>query len=118
MSISITQPDCIAIAVVQGAILLLFFCTVLRDISRVVRSTISGTKATITRGPESMNALYVVYGVTTVAVSAIAEVAEGIDGYRAAMVLINYALLTYIFFFSESFRNEMFYRVVEKSRNY
>ncbi len=71
-------------------------------------------KLTVTRGEESMNALYVMYGVATVVFALVVQVADTAHGYKAALIVVDYLVLTYLFFFSSRFRNLVVFRTFNR----
>jgi hypothetical protein len=108
-------PDLIAFILLQGALVVLSLAAVIRDPLIVKRERQSGLVVGVTRGEQSMNSLYVIYGVATVMYSLVAQVASGLDGWRAAVTVIDYALLTHLFFFSPWFRNRFLFRLLRRA---
>jgi hypothetical protein len=71
----------------------------------------------VRRGEQSMNSLYVIYGIVTVVYSLLVQVAEAFEGHKALLIALNYVALTYLFFFSSWFRNKIFFPVMERVRH-
>jgi hypothetical protein len=63
--------------------------------------------ATVTRGEKSMNAIYVAYGIATIAIALAVQVAETAKGYKSVLIIIDYGILTYLFFFNWWFKDEL-----------
>jgi hypothetical protein len=64
-------------------------------------------KAKVIRGERSMTILYVAYGVGTVALTLAVQVGEVVKGHKVALILFDYAVLSYLFFFNSWFRNRL-----------
>jgi hypothetical protein len=71
-------------------------------------------KLTVTRGGESMNALYVMYGVATVVYALVVQVADAFEGFKVLFIVADYLVLTYLFFFSSRFRNLVVFRTLNR----
>jgi len=67
-------------------------------------------------GEQSMNSLYVMYGIITVVYSLLVQVAEAFEGHKALLIAVDYVGLTYLFFFSSWFRNRILFRMLERVR--
>jgi len=68
----------------------------------------------VTRCNESMNALYVNFGIVTVVFTLVTQVCDELKGNQVLVIVINYAMLTYMFFFSTWFRNGIFFRLFNR----
>jgi len=78
-------------------------------ISRVCRSTRSGgVNLTVKRGEKSMNFLHIFYGVASVVLALLTQVADAAKGYKAGIIFADYMVLTYLCFFNCWFRNTIF----------
>jgi len=66
-----------------------------------------GITLTVTRGDKSMNFLFAFYGVATVVITLLTQVAEAACGYKAVIVAADYLILTYLCFFNVWFRNRL-----------
>ena len=60
------------------------------------------------RSERSMNSLYVIYGFATVTVTLAVEVSTAAVGFKTFLVLFDYIVLVYLFFFNSWFRNRLF----------
>ncbi len=69
---------------------------------------------TVTRGEKSMNALYVMYGVATVVYSLAVDVADFAQGHKTTIIVFDYVVLTYLFFFNSWFRNSVVFRALPR----
>jgi hypothetical protein len=61
-----------------------------------------------------MNALYVLYGFATITLGLAIDVADCVLGYKAALVLLDYLILTYLFFFNVWFRNAIVFAGLQR----
>lgn len=108
--------DPIALAVMESILIGLSAFALFKDIHIKVVERSAGVDLTVKRGELSMSALYVMYGIATVVYSLIAQVASGIEGQRVLILALNYLLLTYLFFFSQWFRNSLFFPILNRVR--
>lgn len=110
--------DALAIILVQVFLLMLLVPAVCYDTrERVARKKLkSGFSATANRGDASMNALYVVYGLVVGAGGVMITEAEAFHGYKSAIMLIDYVILTYLFLFSSWFRNMVFFKMLQRAK--
>ena len=69
-------------------------------------------RANVKRGETSMTALYVLYGFATVALTLTVQVSTWGDGNKAGLILFDYAVVTYLFFFNSWFRNRIVFRLL------
>lgn len=104
--------DQFVFVVLQGALALV--CVVAKAQERRGAKRRAGTHTgicatpTVLRGPNSMNFLYVSYGVATVVYALATQVAEAFCGYKAVFIVLDYLAFTYLFFFNSWFRNKLF----------
>jgi len=108
------NTDIFSIAAMQGFLILTFSHALLSLVKTWM--TPRGASATVHRGEESMNSLYVLYGVATLVFSLTIDVADAFYGHKATIVLADYVLLTYLFFFSSWFRNSIVFRLLARIR--
>lgn len=108
--------DIAAIVLVQVFLLALWGPAVCYDArERAARKkTEDGFDATVIRGDANMNALYVVYGFATGACGLMITETEALSGHKSLFLLIDYAMLTYLFFFSSWFRNHMLFKALQR----
>jgi hypothetical protein len=74
------------------------------------------SKADVVRGETSVTALYVLYGFATVALTLTVQVATSAEGHKAGIILFDYGVLTYLFFFNSWFRNQVVFRLLGRIR--
>ncbi|MBT8363810.1 MAG: hypothetical protein KJP23_03830 [Deltaproteobacteria bacterium] len=72
--------------------------------------------AEVERGERSMNALYVNFGIATVVFTLIVQTCEALKGNQVLFIVVNYGLLTYVYFFSSWFRNQLFFNLINRAR--
>lgn len=63
--------------------------------------------ATVTLAEKNMNAIYVAYGIATIAMALAVQVAETAKGYKSVLIIIDYGILTYLFFFNLWFKDAL-----------
>jgi len=71
--------------------------------------------AEVVRGERSINAIYTMYAIATLAITLAVQVAETAKGYKSGIIIMDYAFLTYLFFFNSWLRNwllTLFVRIV------
>lgn len=103
--------DQIVFVALQVALVLLCLIAIGQALRAKRRAaTATGTRAvgTAIRGDRSMNFLYVGYGVVTVVYTLGIQVAEAFCGYKVIFIVLDYLVLTYLFFFNSWFRNKLF----------
>lgn len=110
------STDLIAFAAVEAALVGLSAFAVFKDIYIRVVERSRGLDLSTVRGELSMTSLYVMYGIATVVYSLIAQIASGIDGHRVLVIALNYLFLTHLFFFSQWFRNGLFFPVLNRAK--
>ncbi|MBW1992992.1 MAG: hypothetical protein JRI77_00920 [Deltaproteobacteria bacterium] len=108
------KTDFIVFVLVEAILTLLFIFVIAKDISIRRKSKRPGIKAEVTRCNESMNALYVNFGIVTVVFTLVTQVCDELKGNQVLVIVINYAMLTYMFFFSTWFRNGIFFRLFNR----
>lgn len=89
-------------------IALLTFCAVPCDLTRWFRNTFGPVKATMQRGDASVRAIVTTYVAVIGSASwLVLEIAP--SGQQVLFILVNSLAITYLFLFSSSFRNEIFF---------
>lgn len=96
--------DVVVLPAVNVVLALLVLVAVLQDV-RAKRSR--GIGLQVKRGENSMNFLYIFYGIASVIYALIVQVAEAAQGYKAAIIVADYLGLTYLCFFNGWFRNKV-----------
>ncbi len=97
--------DAVALALlhaVLGVVLIFSFVAIVRSNFRRLRGAMT---LSVERGEQSMNLLYVAYGVVTLVFALAVQVAEAAQGYKVAIISFDYIALSYLFFFNSWFRN-------------
>ena len=102
------ESDCVVLWTLELVLVAVAIYAVGKDIYILVSERARGISAVAIRGDATMNALYVVYGATTVVYTFIVQETNVFRGHKVLVTVFNYAWLTYLFFFSLWFRNEWF----------
>ena len=101
------STDCVSLIVIHIALLFLIILSLWAKVRASWRLRHGAIKATVTRGEESMNALYVWYSIATVAYSLAVSVSESAEGHKTTLIALDYVCLTYLFFIDSWFRNSI-----------
>ena len=109
-----TQTDIYAIILLETTLVSFTVYAVFIDASSRVREKTAEISATITRGEQSMSALYTVYGATLAACLMLINNATGVEGHKVALIGVDYLCITYLFFFSSWFRNAVFFPLLKR----
>lgn len=99
------QLDDVMLALVQGAVLLLFVYGIFMHVLMRYRQGRGGVSLTVTRGDKSMSSLFAIYGIFIVAIALTIQVADAGRHYKVSLVVLDYIMLTYLFFYNGWFRN-------------
>jgi len=97
--------------IIEGLLILLFVFSLWNDTWKVKNS---GVSLEVTRGESSMNALYIHYGLVTVIFTLIVQSCEELKGNQILFITVNYGILSYLYFLSSWFRNNLFFRMINK----
>ncbi len=108
------KTDTFVFAVTEGILALIFIIVLVKDLWIRHKSKNSGVIAEMTRGEQSMNALYVNFGIATVVFTIIVQACDTLKGNQVLFIVLNYGMLTYMFFFSAWFRNSIFFKLTER----
>jgi len=108
------KTDTIVFSLTEGFLALAFIIVLAKDICIRHKSKHSSVDAEVTRGEQSMNALYVNFGIATVVFTLIVQACDTLKGNQVLFIVLNYGILTYIFFFSSWFRNSVFFKLTER----
>lgn len=106
--------DTAAVLIAHALLLGLVLISVLGSVRAFLRRRKGAGRMTVFRGPESMGILYAGYGTTTVVMALLVQVAEVGRGSKAAIILFDYGVLTWLFFFSSWFRNRLIYPIAKR----
>lgn len=110
------STDCAAIVVVHGLLLLGLVVSGVETLRARYRARRGAPTVTVERGEQSMNALFTLYGIATVALELAVTASECARGNKATLILFDYASLTYLFFFNVWFRNRVVFPVWQRMR--
>lgn len=109
------KTDAISLVILELLLLTVFVISLAMNVRSLLRIRRGASNLTVTRGERSMNGLFTAYGITTLVCSISVDVSSGfMDGHKTALVLLNYAMLTYLFFFNSWFRNRLVYTTMNK----
>ena len=101
------STDCVSLIAIHIVLLLLIILSLSAKVRATWRYRHGAIKMTIKRGDVSMNALYVWYGIATVAYILAVSVSESAEGHKTTLIALDYVCLTYLFFFDPWFRNSI-----------
>jgi hypothetical protein len=104
--------DTVALIAVHLILAMMFLVSIAATIRNHFRKRRAGANAEVERGEQSMNALFVMYGASTVIFSLAVEVADTMIGNKSTVILIDYLVLSYLFFFNSWFRNAIAIRTL------
>jgi tellurite resistance protein TehA-like permease len=109
-----TDPP--VICAIESALILFTLYAALRDAK--IRRAERGAEvvAEAVRGEKSMTALYTVYGAAIASFLVLIDNANGIEGNKVALIVLNFLCITYMFFFSTWFRNSIFFPLNQRVR--
>ena len=110
------KTDYFVFIITELTLIFLFLFALGIDLINSCKAKSAGCVADVKRGEKSMNALYVNFGVSTVVFTLIVQTCTAMKGNQASFILINYGVLTYLFLFSSWFRNELFFKFVDRVR--
>ncbi|GGH50532.1 hypothetical protein GCM10010975_03520 [Comamonas phosphati] len=112
------KTDFYALAILEILLLALFSLSILMLFVAWFKKQNGAAELNATRGETSMNGLFTAYGISTVACTISIDVSSGcVDGNKSTIVLANYAMLTYLFFFSAWFRNSVLFPILNRIKN-
>lgn len=110
------STDLFALSIIETLLAFLWLTAVGMDVIIRVRERSADMVASVTRGEKSMSSLHVMYGIATVVYSLAVDVATGVDGHKVLIIAANYACLTYMFYFSSWFRNQVFFPLLARAQ--
>lgn len=100
--------DAVVLILMHVALCSFFLFSILSIVRERFRLQRGAIKGTVSRGEESMKLLWVTYGVVTVVFTLAIQSAETARGYKLFIILLDYMVLSYLFFFNSWFRNWLF----------
>ena len=106
--IKVLFADWVSLSVLHIVLFFLLIYSLHKDY-RLKRRRQQGISDIVTRGERSMGALCFSYSVVTIAYSLAISASECIVGYKATFIVIDYVVLTYIFF-NSWFRNDIVFK--------
>ena len=110
------KTDFLVFVITEGFLILFFAFSLAADILSKVKAKTASITAEVSRGEKSMNALYVNFGIATIVFTLIVQTCEALKGNQVLFIIVNYGLLTYIYFFSSWFRNQLFFKFLDLVR--
>ncbi|MCJ7650209.1 MAG: hypothetical protein MUP85_16495 [Candidatus Lokiarchaeota archaeon] len=99
--------DANVLKVLEIILFFVFFLSILIELVMRVKRGRGSSFLTVTRGDHSMNMLYIMYGTVTIVFALIVQVSEAFEGYKVLLIVINYLILTYLFFYNSWLRNRI-----------
>lgn len=106
------KTDLFVFSIMEGSLLILFMLAIIIDIRNRINVKSASYSAEVIRGEQSMNALHIYFGITTVVFSLIVQTFHGLKGNQILFIFLNYFFLTYLFLFSSWFRNKVFFKFI------
>ncbi len=97
-------------------LVLLLVCSLIGSARAIWRKRQGAADPTVERGEPSMNGLFALYGVATVVFALAVQVADAASGHKTLLIVVDYGVLFYLFFFNSWFRNSIVFRVLGKIR--
>lgn len=108
------ELDKYTIYILELILVAIFIYSLIKYFEMFLRGKKGAASATVVRSNQSMNTLYTMYTVTAVIVTLTVEVSKGFDGNKAAIIMFNYMIITYLYFYSSWFRNSIFFPEITK----
>lgn len=108
--------DPLVICAIESALMLFTLYASLRDAKIRRAERVAEVVAEVVRGEKSMTALYTVYGAAIASFLVLIDNANGIEGNKVALIVLNFLCITYMFFFSTWFRNSIFFPLNQRVR--
>ena len=107
------KTDLLVFVCSEAMLILVIFYIFYFEIKNRLKRNVS-IKAEVTRSESSMNALYVNFGITTLVFTTLTQTCESIKGNQSIFIVLNFVILTYLFFFSSRFRNQVFFKLLNR----
>lgn len=99
--------DLIALVVLETFLCLLVVCAIAQTVVSQIKNRRTNLSLVVNRGPQSMKNIHTWFAITSILFTLTIEVADALNGFKAVLVLVNYGLLLYLFFFNSWFRNRI-----------
>lgn len=106
------STDRISLLVIHIVLFYFFIRSILENFRSEWRRRHGAVRAIVIRGEKSMNFLYVSYGVVTIVYSLAIDVSECALGHKTTLIILDYIVITYLFFFNSWFRNSIVLKVL------
>ena len=110
------KTDLLVFIITEGFLILLFAFALAADIWNRWKAKTASFTAEAIRGEKSMTALYVNFGIATIVFTLIVQTCEALKGNQVLFIIVNYGLLTYVYFFSSWFRDRLFFKLLNRIR--
>ena len=107
------KTDLLVFACTEAMLILVLLYIIYIEIKNRLKKDASN-KAEVIRSESSMNALYVNFGITTLVFTTLTQTCESIKGNQSIFIVLNFVILTYLFFFSSRFRNQVFFKLLNR----
>lgn len=108
--------DKYVIAAFETTLLLTMALACIKDAISQKKAKTSECDVEVSRGDKSMNSLFTVYAASIAASLTLITNAEGVEGHTAILLIAPFASLTYLFFLSSWFRNQVFFPIANRIR--
>jgi ABC-type sugar transport system substrate-binding protein len=108
------MSDCVALLVLHAALLVTLLLALLATARATRRRRRGYPDLAVARGERSVTGLFVLYGGATVVFSLAVQVAAAAEGHKVGLIVVDYVVLSYLFFFNTWFRNQIVFRVLAR----
>ena len=108
------QTDTNAIILIEIALIVIAMFSAYKDFT--AKFVKQGYEGEVIRGDKSMSAVYTVYGAAIASLLVLAGSTPSLDGNKVLFITINFFLISYIFLFNSWFRNNVFFKLLNRAR--
>lgn len=108
------STDYISLWVIHIVLFYFFIRSLIEKVRVELRKRHGGIQLTVKRGERSMTFLYVSYGVVTIVYSLAIDVSQCAVGHKTTLIVLDYIVITYLFFFNSWFRNSIVLRTLTR----
>ncbi len=108
------STDYISLWVIHIVLFYFFIRSLIEKVRVESRKRHGGIQLTVKRGEKSMTFLYVSYGVVTIVYSLAIDVSQCAVGHKTTLIVLDYIVITYLFFFNSWFRNSIVLRTLTR----
>ncbi len=102
------NTDIFTLWLIHGALVLVLIICLIAQFWMNYRRKSETVSARVERGPESMNVLFVMYGIVTLVFSLAVQTAECARYHKSTLIIFDYLVWTYLFFWNTPFRGKIF----------